>query len=558
MDDRRFRGVLLSCGAAAVFVAAGLIGRASVVAGGGPFSLVWPAAGVAVVWFLSRPGRVARAVDLLLLCIADALVAAISGAPARVLPVVVGSAVLGTVSTVVVLGRLDPSLTGGVPGVRPLRTPRSVVRFALVSAFGCAVGVAAGALGLEVLDGTPAPAIIPLWWGRNVCGVLAVGVPGLLLVDHLRHRPRPRLLPGSALPEIAALLLVTVALTVADGTTSLPLTFLLPAVTVWAGSRFPPLVVALHALLGGAATIWLTLHEHGPFGEVEPVRSAALLAQVFVAMTLVMGLLLAAAREANLALEAERVQRANEQREDLIGFARRAAHDLQGPLAVIDGWSTELAVAIHEDALAPASGAPMMVAKVRAATQQARELVSDILADAIAQDRAPARDRVDLTQLVQQLVRSGRWAADVDVGEVGVVRGDATLLQQLFANLIDNAAKYVQPDETPRVTITGDVVDDEVRVRVADLGPGIPAGQHERIFGEFERASQEHGGTGLGLSICRRIAERHGGRIRASDRDDGRDGAVFEIALPAWTDPLRPTARADRATPSPRLTEVTT
>lgn len=560
MDDRRSTGVLLGCAAAALFVAAGLLGRATVVTGGGPSSLVWPAAGVAVVWFLSRPGRVARLVDLVMLCAADALVTVVAGAPARAVPVVVGSAVLGTVTTVSVLRRLDPALEGGVPGRRPLRTPPSVVRFVLGAGLGCAVGVVAGTFGLWAVTGTSSVELALLWWGRNVCGVLSVGVPGLLLVDHLRRRPRPRLVPGSSYAELGVLVALTVGISLADRLTSLPLSFLLPAVTVWAGTRFPPLVVALHALLGGAATIWLTLQGHGPFAEVEPVRTAALLAQVFVGITLLMGLLLAAARETNLALEAERAQRATEQREALLGFARRAAHDLQGPLAVIDGWSTELAAAVHDDPIAVGSAAPMMVTKVRAATELARQLVSDILADAMAEDRSPARTRVDLTELARDLARPLAGTADVVVLDVGVVRGDPALLRQLFANLLDNAVKYVRPGEAPRVTISGFTVGEEVRVWVADLGTGIPAGQHERIFGEFERASDDHPGTGLGLSICRRIAERHGGRIRALDRDDDRNGAVFEVALPAWTAPP-PSTYADHAAadqqPSDR-TKVTT
>ncbi|GAA3836569.1 ATP-binding protein [Nocardioides panacisoli] len=558
MDDRRLRGVLLSCAAAALFVVAGLVGRATVVAEGGPSSLIWPAVGIGVVWILSRRSRAGRIIDLSLLGAASTLVTILAGTPARAVPVIVVSALLGTVATVAAMQRLDPALTGATSS--PLRSPQSVVRLLLGAGGGCAVGVVAGALGLWLVSGTVPDGFTLLWWGRNVCAVLGASIPGLLLVDHLRRRPRPMLLPGSAMVELAALLATTAGIVAADGLTELPLSFLLPAVTVWAGSRFPPLVVALHALLGGAATFWLTMQGHGPFATVHPLWAAAFLTQVFVGITLLMGLLLAAAREANLALEAERAQRATEQREALLGFARRAAHDLQGPLAVIDGWSTELAAAVNADPFVAATGAPMMVAQVRGATELARELVSDILADAIAEDRSPARARVDLTDLARELARSLAGTADVVVLDVGVVRGDRALLRQLFANLLDNAVKYVRPGEPPRITVSGFTHDDEVRVRIADLGIGIPEGQHERIFGEFERASDDRPGTGLGLSICRRITERHGGRIRALDRADDRTGAVFEITLPAWTGPASP-PHPDLApeTQRPRnLTKVTT
>lgn len=533
MDARRFladaaRGVA----GALLFLAAALLSRATVIIDPGPSSLMWPAAGVAVVWFLTRGRRGLRVLDIVLLCLVQTEVALLAGGRGLVVPVVVGSAVLGTLAIVVLVRRLEPSLTD--PTVAPLRTPRAVVRFLVGAVVGCAVGVAIGTAGLAAVTGGWDLGSSLFSLSRNVCGVLAVGVPGLLLVDHLRTRPRRPLLPGAALVELVVVCVASAAVATADWLSDLPLTFLLPVVTVWAATRFQPLVVSLHALLGGAAIIWLTHHGHGPFAAVEPMRTAALLAQVFISATLIKGLLLAASREANRMLEAERTERAQEQRDELLGFARRAAHDLQGPLAVIEGWSAELARAVSRQPVGADGDVSVMVGRIQGAAVQARALVSDILTDAASRDRAPVRERVDLTELARDAAETHAGAADIVVLEAGIVRGDPALLRQLLANLLDNAVKYVHPGETPRVTIGGRFVDDHVVVWIADLGVGIPAGQHERIFDEFERASEEHPGTGLGLSICRRIVERHGGTIRALDRDDGRSGAVFEVTLPAW------------------------
>lgn len=271
------------------------------------------------------------------------------------------------------------------------------------------------------------------------------------------------------------------------------------------------------------------------------MRTAALLAQVFVGTTLVTGLLLAASREANRALEAERLERAREQREALLGFAGRVAHDLQGPLSVVEGWTTELAAAVQHDPLATAAGVPAMTDRILGAARQARSLVADLLADAAARDRAPVRTCVDLTALANDVAQAHTARADIVIGDVGTVAGDAALLRQVLGNLIDNAAKYVREGARATIAVTGRRVGDVLVVRVTDDGVGVPPGQHERIFDEFERArADSYPGTGLGLSICRRIVERHGGRIHAFDRDDGRTGAVFELTLPAWGADLRP------------------
>jgi two-component system sensor histidine kinase KdpD len=110
------------------------------------------------------------------------------------------------------------------------------------------------------------------------------------------------------------------------------------------------------------------------------------------------------------------------------------------------------------------------------------------------------------------------------------VLGDASQLERVIANLVENAAKFSPAGTTIR--ITGSQRVGNLNLRVEDEGPGVPADQLERIFEKFYRG--RHGevsvpGTGLGLSICRRIVEAHGGRIRA---ERSEHGARFVIELP--------------------------
>jgi two-component system sensor histidine kinase KdpD len=112
---------------------------------------------------------------------------------------------------------------------------------------------------------------------------------------------------------------------------------------------------------------------------------------------------------------------------------------------------------------------------------------------------------------------------------------DGLLLEQLFVNLLENAARYSPPHST--ITIDASPVDKWLHIVVADNGPGLPSGQEERIFDKFYRASSAADagrGSGLGLAICRAIAKVHGGSIAASNPPTG--GARFLLRLPLKSD----------------------
>jgi two-component system sensor histidine kinase KdpD len=108
---------------------------------------------------------------------------------------------------------------------------------------------------------------------------------------------------------------------------------------------------------------------------------------------------------------------------------------------------------------------------------------------------------------------------------------DAPLFRQVMFNLLDNAAKYAPAGSA--VTITARRVAQGVAIEVLDEGPGIPAGDLERIFDKFFRVQvgdRRRAGTGLGLSICRGFLSAMGGSIVAENRTD-RPGALFRVTL---------------------------
>ena len=110
---------------------------------------------------------------------------------------------------------------------------------------------------------------------------------------------------------------------------------------------------------------------------------------------------------------------------------------------------------------------------------------------------------------------------------------DYVQIQQIVANLVDNAAKYSPPGTA--IDVTAAAEDGHLVVRVRDHGPGIPAPDAERIFSKFYQIGRPSGGTGLGLAICRGLVEAHGGRIAVEN--PGEPGAVFAVTLPLGAPP---------------------
>jgi two-component system sensor histidine kinase KdpD len=126
--------------------------------------------------------------------------------------------------------------------------------------------------------------------------------------------------------------------------------------------------------------------------------------------------------------------------------------------------------------------------------------------------------------------------------DLPAVRIDDVLIEHLLMNLLENVAKYTPPGSP--IDITARVEGERVILEVADRGPGIPAGQEQRIFEKFVRGGEGGaGGFGLGLAICRAIAQAHGGTIVAVNRPGG--GAVFRVSLPLEKEPARTLTQAE-------------
>jgi two-component system sensor histidine kinase KdpD len=133
-----------------------------------------------------------------------------------------------------------------------------------------------------------------------------------------------------------------------------------------------------------------------------------------------------------------------------------------------------------------------------------------------------------LTHLEHQL--AGHKVATHAEANLPMVMADGVLIEQVLANLLENAAKYTPAGST--ITLSAAKKDGMVQVTVADNGAGIPAGDERKIFDKFYTTAHHKAqkGTGLGLAICRGVIAAHGGNIKAENQPEG--GAAFHFTLP--------------------------
>ncbi len=222
---------------------------------------------------------------------------------------------------------------------------------------------------------------------------------------------------------------------------------------------------------------------------------------------------------------------------DLESFSYSVSHDLRAPLRSIDGFSQ-----ILEDDFAERLGdeGRRIVRIIRGGSQKMDQLIVALLEFSRAGRTALHRDLIDMTRLADAAAREARSLYTgpepmIEIGELPSVLGDATVMRQVWSNLIGNALKYSAKRSQPRVEISGRIENHEAVYQIKDNGAGFDMRYADKLFGVFQRlhSAEDFSGTGVGLAIVQRIITRHGGRIRAQSAPD--QGACFEFAIPSST-----------------------
>jgi PAS domain S-box-containing protein len=216
---------------------------------------------------------------------------------------------------------------------------------------------------------------------------------------------------------------------------------------------------------------------------------------------------------------------------ELESFSYAVSHDLRAPLRSISGFATLL----REDEGDKLSAEGLRFLKVMDESAQHMGRLTDALLDlARTSRRALHREPVDMHRLAQQSV--SELAVDypnarITVAALAPAVGDATLLHQVWSNLVSNALKYSSRAAAPSVELGALGPTGETAYFVRDNGAGFEMQYVNKLFHPFGRlhAEKDFPGTGVGLVVAKMIVERHGGRIWAESKPG--EGAVFYFTL---------------------------
>ncbi|MGZ3851356.1 MAG: ATP-binding protein, partial [Flavisolibacter sp.] len=223
---------------------------------------------------------------------------------------------------------------------------------------------------------------------------------------------------------------------------------------------------------------------------------------------------------------------------ELQQFAHVASHDLKEPLRKIKTFAGRLA----DDRQSSFSEVgKLYLDKVNSAVERMSIMIDGVLNYSMLSAAHQRIERVDLNKTIKDIESDleliiAQKEATINCEELPVVDGASVLLYQLFYNLVNNSLKFSNPEVRPVINISSTTTKIEGRdfaaIEITDNGIGFEQEFAEKIFETFLRLNSKDmfEGTGLGLSLCKRIAERHGGSIKAFGQLD--QGASFVTYLP--------------------------
>lgn len=273
-------------GFAVAYFVVGVVARLTVVEGQ-TVSLVWPGAGIAMLWLLAEdPRRQARV--LVPLAAIHAGITGLTGAPGMIVLLGSLSVAVQTWLTVALLRRWCPTLLGA-GGTESFRSPRTLARTCGAAALGSAVGAAIGTCGVLAAGAGWDVWVPESWFARHFTGILVVGCVGHLAWEWHTQHVAPRTRGGSRL-ELSLLWIVSLVALVAIFLQPLPLVFVIVSLCVWSAARFPTYLAGLHALSLGMGGLALTLVGVGPYASLGSPVEQSVLSQVFLVVVLLTGL----------------------------------------------------------------------------------------------------------------------------------------------------------------------------------------------------------------------------------------------------------------------------
>jgi PAS domain S-box-containing protein len=218
---------------------------------------------------------------------------------------------------------------------------------------------------------------------------------------------------------------------------------------------------------------------------------------------------------------------------ELEQFAYVASHDLQEPLRMVASF-TQLLAKRYKDKLD--ADANEFIGYAVDGANRMEKMINDLLSYSRVETRGKPFEAVGCTAILNQALTNLRMVIEetgamITQDPLPTVMGAESQLVQLFQNLIDNAIKF-RREEPPRIHVSAEDRGNDWFFSVKDNGIGIDPQYNERIFIIFQRLHrrEEYPGTGIGLTICKKIVERHGGRVWV-DSQPG-NGSTFYFTIP--------------------------
>ena len=435
------------------------------------------------------------------------------------------------------------------------RVPHTVA-FILTAIFVTLIVPSLGMLTLLIgdvpLTRSPLGTYIP-WWIAQILSVLIVTPLLVRWLPHFRFiRTKREMLEAwlsiASVAGVGFLLYWTPYREIAE----VPLVYLILVPLLWIalriGPRFMTLALFLNAFLALGGTAYLTVSS----GSIEILGQALLQTEIFIVMISFIFLLLVTVAEErkdtandlreNVKRLEDAIERIRKEDEAKSRFIATLAHELRNPLAPLMS-SLEILKLAPPSAQQTSELADSMTDHLRTM----RHLLDDLLdISRISREKLFLyKERVDLNAIIHRSARTvGRLMDErghtliLDAPDTAIMfEADPVRLEQVFVNLLNNAAKYTEPGGT--ITVSAQVSEGFVTVSVSDTGIGMDENLLEHVFEAFfqiEQPGKMHAGLGIGLSLTKNLVEMHGGTIEARSAGIGR-GSELVVRLPLTESP---------------------
>jgi signal transduction histidine kinase len=424
-------------------------------------------------------------------------------------------------------------------GRQAFSRPQDISAFVALAALSAVVSASIGVgtlLATGLAGNAPRVTIWLTWWLGDAIGAVTATPLFLLWIE----RRRAQWTPGRV-AEVIALGLALVAFgSIAFGpfpssAPGSPLKFVCLPVILWSAFRFGQRGVVLANLVLLAMAVDGSLHGPPAQDRTEANR-ALLLLQCYLGVTAVTGLVIAAVvaerqrLQHDLADKAEALVRSNRELEQ---YAYVASHDLQEPLRLVTSYSELLARRYREKLDEQGRG---YVDTIVGNTTRMRDFIRGLLEysrlgrDADRTEAAPLGAMLDEVRASLQ-VGIAEAGAEITADELPTIACNRLEMRQVLQNLIANALKF-RASRPPRIHIGARADRGGWVITVRDNGPGIDPAGAERLFEMFHRSASASAvpGAGIGLAVCKKVVERHGGRIWVEPSPGG--GATFAFSIP--------------------------